>query len=105
MQTFSVLWKCLPCLGFVGFGFYFLLTAFVPAWREKGWSHWKLYNGYQPRTSKSWLMQLGFAKPAKPIAEGDFDEKSGVLFYSAIGVLFLIIGIGGIVVIVYRTIT
>jgi len=50
-------------------------------------------------------MQLGFAKPAKPIAEGDFDEKSGVLFYSAIGVLFLIIGIGGIVVIVYRTIT
>lgn len=88
MNTFGVLFKCLPCFGFVGFGLYFLLTGLVPAWREKGWRDWKLYDTDQPRDSNSWLVQLGFAKPTKPIAEGDFDEKSGILFYSVVGTFF-----------------
>lgn len=93
------------CFGFVGFGLYFLLTGLVPAWREKSWKHWKLYDTDQPRDSNSWLVQLGFAKPTKPIAEGDFDEKSGALFYSVVGTFFLLIGLGGLVFIVYLSIT
>jgi hypothetical protein len=50
-------------------------------------------------------VQLGFAKPTKPIAEGDFDEKTGVLFYSVVGAFFLIIGLGGLVLIVYSSIS
>jgi hypothetical protein len=111
MNTFIVLFECLPCFGFVGFGLYFLLTAMVPSWREKGWNHWKLYGSNRPMVSNrpmsanSWLVQLGFAKPIKPIAEGEFDEKSAWLFYCALGTVFLIIGIGGVALIVYRNIT
>ena len=110
MNTFSVLFACLPCFGFVGFGLYLFLTAFVPSWREKGWNHWKLFNhqqasSYQSTNPNSWLVQLGFAKVRKPIAEGDFDEKSAVLLYCILGTLCLIIGVSGIVLIVYRNIT
>jgi hypothetical protein len=89
----------------VGFGLYFLLTGLVPAWREKGWTHWKVYGTDNPLDSNSLSVKLGFAKPTKPIAEGDFDEKSGALFYSVIGTFFLIIGLGGLVFIVYLSIT
>jgi len=111
MNTFSVLFECLPLFAFVGFGLYFLLTAMVPTWREKGWKHWKAYGwnppmiSNRPMNANSWLVQLGFAKPTKPIAEGDFDEKSALLFYYALGTVFLIIGIGGLALIVCRSIT
>jgi hypothetical protein len=104
VNTFSVLFKCLPCFGFVGFGLNLLLTALVPSWREKGWTHWKFYNTDEPRRPNSWLVQLGFAKPTKPIAEGNFSEKSAVLFYCGLGVLFLVIGLGGLAIIVYQNI-
>jgi hypothetical protein len=109
MSTFRVLIECLPFLAFVGFGIYFLLTALVPSWREQNWKHWASYNEYvDPNSSlnpSSWLRQLGFAKPRKPIAEGECDEKSALLLYYVLAALFLFIGIGGLILIVYRSIT
>ena len=105
MNTFSVLFKCLPFFAFVGFGLNSLLIALVPSWREKGWTHWRFYDAENPHTESSWLVQLGFAKPTKPIAEGDFGEKTGVLFYSVLGIFLLIIGLGGLVYIVYQSIS
>ena len=105
MNTFSVLLECVPFLGFVGFGLYFLLTALVPAWRERGWTHWKLFGTDEPVRENSWLVQLGFAKPTKPIAEGDFNEKSAILLYGILAALFISIGMGGLFVIVYRSIS
>jgi hypothetical protein len=107
VNTFSVLFKCLPFFGCVGFGLYFLLIGLIPSWREKGWNHWKLYDTYplnHPKNSSSWLVQLGFAKPTKPIAEGDFSEKQAVTLSLIFGTLFVLIGLGGLCLIVYLTI-
>jgi hypothetical protein len=110
MSTFHIFIECLLWLGFVGLGLYFLLTALVPAWREKGWNHWafsgyRYFNQNPPLDQNSWLVELGFAKPPKPIAEGDFDEGSAVLLYWTLAALFLLIGIGGLVLVVYRSIS
>ncbi|HEY2392322.1 MAG TPA: hypothetical protein VGK22_14200 [Candidatus Angelobacter sp.] len=104
MNTFNVLLKCLPFFGFIGLGLYFLLTALVPAWRDKDWTHWKIYGTDNPRTESSWLVQLGFAKPTKPIAE-DFSEKTGAAWLYTGGVLLLAIGLSGIIYIVYQNIS
>jgi hypothetical protein len=109
MSAFHILIECLPWLGFVGFGIYFLLTAGVPAWREKNWEHrafsgHRYFNQNSPLNPNAWLLQPGFAKPRKPMAHGDFDEKSAVLLYWALAALFLLLGIGGLVLIVYRSI-
>jgi len=92
MSTFHVFIECLPWLGFVGFGLYFLLTD-------------KYVNRNASFNPNSWLRQLGFAKPRKLIAEGDFDEKSALLLYYALATFFLFIGIGGLILILYRSIT
>jgi hypothetical protein len=109
MSAFHILVDCLPWLGFVGFGVYFLLTAAVPSWREKDWKRWAFYgyhyfNQIPPLNPNSWLLQPGFAKLRKPMARGDFDEKSAILLYWVFAALFLLIGIGGLVLIVYRSI-
>jgi len=91
MSTFHVFIECLPWLGFVGFGLYFLLTD-------------KYVNRNASFNPNSWLVQLGFAKPPKPVAQGDFDEKSAVLLYWVLAALFLLMGTGGLVLIVYRSI-
>ncbi len=102
MTTFDVLMKCLPCAAFVGFGLYFLLTALVPSWREKGWNHWKIYNSNDPDSDpNSWWVRLGFGKPQKPTKEGDFDEKTAVRLYSCIGALLVLGGMAGIIWIAY----
>jgi hypothetical protein len=107
VSTFDVLVKCLPCLAFVGLGLYFLLTALVPSGREKDWRHWKFYGlgeSNRPTNPNSWLVQLGFVKLRKPVAEGDFDEKSAVLLYYVFAALFLFIGIGGLILITYLSV-
>ena len=104
MNTFSVLLKCLPFFAFVGLGLNSLLIALVPSWREKGWTHWKRYGTDQARDSRSLLVQLGFAKPAKPIGEGDFSEKEAVTLYLILGSFFVIIGLCGLCLIVYLSI-
>jgi hypothetical protein len=110
MSAYHILIDCLPWLGFLGFGLCFLLTALFPSCREKNWEHWA-FNGYRhfnqspPSNPNLWPFQLGFALPRKPITQRDFDEKSAVLLYWALAALFLLIGIGGLVLIVYRSIT
>lgn len=110
MKTFQVLLECLPWLAIVGFGFYFLLTALFPSSHEKEGKHWafsgyRFFNQNPPLNPNSWLAQLGFAGPPKPFAQGDFDEKSAVLLYWVLAALFLLMGIGGLVLIVYRSIS
>ena len=109
MSTFRVLMECLPFLAFVGFGLYFLLTALVPSWREQNWKHWASYDKYvDPNASldlNSWLRQLGFAKPLKPVTQGDFDEKSALLLYWVLAAVFLSMGIGGLILIVYLSVS
>jgi len=105
MTAFYVMVECLPWLALVGLGLYFLLTALVPSWRDKNWKHWAFYGyGNFNQNPNSWLVQLGFAKPPKPVAQGDFDEKSAVLLYWVLAALFLLMGTGGLVLIVYRSI-
>lgn len=110
MSTFEVLIECLPFLVFVGFGLYFLLTALFPSWREKNWKHWQFYGiRYGNITQRTYLNSLlegpGFTKRRKPIAEGDFDDNSALLLYYVLGAIFLVLGIGGLALIVYRNIT
>ena len=109
MSTFQVLIECLPFLALVGCGVYFLLTALVPSWRQQNWKRWAIDDEYvDPDSSlkiNSWLRQLGFAKPRERIAEGDLDDKSALSLYYVLAALFLFIGIGGLVLIVYRSIT
>jgi hypothetical protein len=90
--------KCVPFFLCVGIGLNVMLSALVPSWREKGWTHWKMYNDcdgdYNPN---SWWIALGFAKPRKPVAEGDFDEKTALWLYSCLGTLLILIGLAGII--------
>jgi hypothetical protein len=90
--------ECLPCFAFVGIGLYLLLTALVPSWREKGWNHWNIYNlnipGFDPN---SWLVALGFAKPWKPLKEGDFNEKTAVRLCLCVGAFLVLIGLAAII--------
>src|SRR5438270_5907377 len=108
MSTFRILIECLPFLAFVGYGVYCLLTALLPSWREQNWKHWASYDEYvDPDSSLNinpWVRQLGFAKLRKPIAEGDLEEKSAVSLYYLLAALFLLIGIGGLILIVHLSI-
>jgi hypothetical protein len=44
---------------------------------------------------------LGFARPRKPLKEGDFNEKTAIRLYSWLGVLLVLIGLVGITWIAY----
>jgi len=94
--------ECVPCLAFVGFGLNCLLTALVPSWREKNWRPWQHFGFGNPN---AWLVQPGFARPRKPKAERDFDEKSAVLLYYLLAAFFLLFGISGLVAIVYHSVS
>ena len=106
MTTFDVLLKCFPFFVFLGIGVHLLMTALVPSWREKGWNHWKVFEGYDGNNynEKSWLVQLGFVQLPKPIAEGDFKLRTAVRLYFVAGVIFTLIGIVGTVMIVLQSI-
>src|SRR5262249_54173034 len=99
---FDVLWKCLPFFFFTGIGLYCLLTAMVPSWREKNWRHWTIYQpGNGLINPNWWLVQMGFSKPS---GEGDFNERTALLVYYGFAAVFSFIGIGGIILTVYRSI-
>ena len=101
---------CLPYLAFVGFGLNFLLTASVSSWRGNDPRHWTLYNFVISLQTAldSFLGQLGFINPGlmkrKPIAESNLDEKSAISLYYVFAATFLSLGVGGLVLILYRTI-
>lgn len=99
--------ECLPWLGFVGAGLYCLLTALVPAWRDQNWNRLR-FHGFAHFNHASnpnpWLVQLGLDWQRKPAFKADFDEKSAVFVYYALAAFFLLIGIGGLILIVYRSI-
>lgn len=95
MTTFQILLRCLPFFLFVGYGVYWLLTALFPSWREPGWRHWKVYAGSD--NSRSVMVQLGFVKANKPIAEGNYSEKTAVRIFMAMGLFFVLVGVAGII--------
>ena len=94
-------------LAFLGFGFNFLLTALFPPWRGKDRAKWKLFNlvNFLPAFLDSFLGQLGFAKlglvKRGPATTRDFEERSAVLLYYVFAAIFLFLGTGGLVLIVY----
>jgi hypothetical protein len=100
VTTISVLLKCTPFFAAVGTGLYVLLSGILPSWRDKDWTHWKIYDTDEPVTKDSWLVSLGWAKPAKPVAEGEFAPKTAIRFYSGLGTFLILIGLAGIVWIV-----
>jgi hypothetical protein len=59
------------------------------------------------RTGQGKLMACTarFCQANQPIAEGDFNEKSAILLYGILAALFISIGMGGLFVIVYRSIS
>jgi hypothetical protein len=75
-----------------------LLTGLLPSWRERGWRHWKIYDVTDDdvHSPNSLWVRLGWAKPAKPVAEGDYDEKTAISMYIVIGLAFLAFGLAGI---------
>jgi hypothetical protein len=101
VTSFGVLIKCVPFFVFVMMGLNVLLSALVPSWREKGWTHWKFYDDERGDNSGSWLVALGFAKVRKPVAERDFSEKTALWLHSCLGALLVLIGTVGIIWIAY----
>ena len=102
MTTFEMLMRCLPFFGFIGVGLYFLFTGLIPAWLDQAWNRWKIYfdNSKGADPNSLWVA-LGFAKAWKPLAEGDFNEKTAVLLCYGLGTIFILIGMAGIVWIAY----
>jgi len=100
MTTARVLFECLPGLLFLGFGIDFFLTALVPSHRRKNWRHWK-YFGFENRGGfygeNFMLRALGFFQTPWPEKEGDWDVKTAVRLYLAIGICFSMIGISLII--------
>jgi len=99
VTTFGILWKCLPCFLFVGYGVYLLLVALVPSWRESGWNHWKVYD--KDTNPNSWLVALGFVKAPRVIKEGDYSPRVAALRYLFIGMALILMGILGIIWLAY----
>ena len=100
---------CLPYLALVGFGLNFLLTASVSSWRGNDRRHWTLYNFviFLPTVLDSFLGQFGLISPGlvkrNPTAESILAEKSDVWTYYVFAATFLFLGVGGLVLIVYRS--
>ena len=94
MTGLKVVFACTPFLVFAGIGLYIVGTGLFPSWREKGWRHWKVYAGDDD--DQSVWVALGWAKPAKPVAEGDYDEKTAARVYIFLGLFLLSIGLAGI---------
>src|SRR5262249_51317779 len=105
MGTFHIMLECGPWLAFVGFGLSFLLTALVPPSRDRNWNLWNLYllGDFQPTFLAPFFEQLRFIK-RKPIAEEYLDEESAVRLTYIVAAIFLFSGIGGLVLIVHRSI-
>jgi hypothetical protein len=89
VTTFDVLWECLPGFGFLGVGVYLLLTALVPSWREKGWTHWQKFSSLNS---------------CLPIKEGDLDVSTAVWVYLALGICVSLFGIVLIITVVRASI-
>jgi hypothetical protein len=99
MLGLRVLLKCAPFFGFVGIGLYALFTGLFPSWQEQGWTKWEIYDVGDDdvhRPNSLWV-RLGWAKPAKPIAQGKYDEKTAAQLYVCIGLACLALGLGGII--------
>jgi hypothetical protein len=102
---------CLPYLAFVGFGLHCLLTALIPSSSKKDWRHWKLYVlvNFLPGFFDSFLERFGFVSfgltrhRLTPVA--DFNEKAAISLYYVFATTFLLLGIGGLALIVYRSIS
>jgi hypothetical protein len=107
VETIYILLKCIPFLGCVGAGSYLLLTVIFPSWREPGWRHYRIYGTGQPQirtswldpgsTKPTWLVDMGLVKPTKPLKEGDMDVSTATWTYSIIGLVFLAVGVAGLV--------
>ena len=110
MSNLRVLLDCLPYLAFVGFGLNFLLAASISSWRGNDRKHWTLYNFvvFLPTAFDAFLGQLGFINSGlvkrKPIPESNLDEKSAIRIYYVFAATFLFLGIGGLILIVHRSI-
>ena len=96
MSTAGILFKCLPFFGFAGIGIYMLCVSFFPSWRQPDWRRWKFYAGCDDPNPNSWSRKLGFTKPAKPLAEGDWPEKTAHRFYLWVGLGMVLIAFLGI---------
>jgi len=102
--------SCLPYLAFVGFGLNFLFNALSPSWRGKDQQQWKLYNlvTFVPAFLESLLEQIGFSRSGfirhTRVAGIDSQEKSAIALYLVFAATFLFLGIGGLALIVYRSI-
>jgi hypothetical protein len=97
VTTISVLLKCTPFFVAVGTGLYVLLSGILPSWRDKDWTHWKIYDTDEPIRGDSWLVSLGWVKPTKPVAEGKFDQRTAIWVHCGLGTFLVLIGLGGIV--------
>lgn len=98
MAIFSLIVKCLPFLALLGMGLYVLFIALFPSWREKGWKHWRVFDGCDDTNDpNSWWVAVGLVKPRKPLKEGDWDEKTAIWFYSCLGAVLSLIAITGLV--------
>ena len=107
MSTFRIMLMCLLYLAFVGLGLNCLLTALSSRWRGEKREQWRLYNfiNFFPHFLDSFFGRLGivrsgFIRP-RPFARIDFDEKSAKAVYYVFAATFLILGIGGLVMLVY----
>jgi len=107
----STLLMCLAYLAFMGFGLNFLLTALFPSSRKKDWRHRKLYRivNFLPGVLDSFLEQFGFVNfgivKRRPNTGDLFDEKSAVTLYYIFAATFLLLGIGGLALIVLRSVS
>lgn len=111
MNNFSTVLMCLAYLAFVGFGLNFLLTALFPSSRNNDWRRRKLYSlvNFLPGVFDSFLEQFGFVKlgivKRRPNTGDLFDEKSAVTLYYIFAATFLLLGIGGLALMVLRSVS
>ena len=100
----------LPYLAYVGVGLHFLLTASVPSWRGNDPRRWTLYNFviFVPTVFDSFLAQFGSIQHGltkrRSTADPTLDEKSAVRIYYVFAAAFLVLGVGGLVLILSRSI-
>jgi hypothetical protein len=98
MSVFEILLACLPFFIAAGFGVYMLLASFFPSWRERGWNHWKVFVNTDDDGGfiRSITNDLGFSKPAKPTAEGDWPEVKARRIYFWTGLALILVAFLGI---------